>query len=221
MGPHARTLVFNPVVIPPKPVVDHKPEPREIADDFESSAVGALPQYAAIWGGASPSTVIVTDEKAAEGEHSLKFTDTPGPQHAWEPELGYRVALAGDGAVVSSFDVLLEPKAVFYHELRASRDVADTGPRLVFNDEGKLLADDTFLMDVPRGVWFHVELVCPIGAKADGAYTLTVTVPGQPPKKFDNVPCFNSEFNKVDWAIYQAFAETNTAFYLDNVRVGF
>ncbi|HIJ66036.1 MAG TPA: right-handed parallel beta-helix repeat-containing protein [Candidatus Hydrogenedentes bacterium] len=214
-------LVFEPVVIPPKPEPkpEEQPKPMSINDDFESTAVGDLPKNAVIWGGASPSTALVTDETAAAGKHSLKFTDTPGPQHAWEPEMGYHVALSGDGAVASSFDVRIEPGAVFFHELRSTRGPGDTGPRLVFNEKHELLADDKVLMHVPIKTWFHVEIRCPIGVNAAGVYTLTVTLPGKAPRRFDKLPYFNPDFGNAEWALYQAFAQKNTAFYLDNVCI--
>jgi parallel beta-helix repeat protein len=59
-----------------------------LREDFEIDVVGRKPRHGdAMADGAAK--IIVTDEQAASGEHSLKFVDAPGLRATWLPRIFY------------------------------------------------------------------------------------------------------------------------------------
>ncbi|MBM4050924.1 MAG: right-handed parallel beta-helix repeat-containing protein, partial [Planctomycetes bacterium] len=82
-----KQIVRKPDDVPP---ARPRPQPQPISDDFESTAVGDPPKLATVSGEDKGASIRVTDEMAASGQRSLKFTDAPGLAHDWQPHLVYR-----------------------------------------------------------------------------------------------------------------------------------
>ena len=193
-----------------------------VAEDFESVAAKSTPPGASLYGVDGRAGVEVTEETAAAGDKSLKFIDTDGPQEVWQPEMGYTPRFR-EGTAVVSFDVRLEPGAVFQHDWRSDWTGRRVGPRITF-EPGKLSVGDdteTALMELPESEWFHVEVECPLGASAPvpATYDLAVTLPGEEPQRFEDLPCMYRRFRVIERAWFLANAAQETAFYLDNVRI--
>ena len=199
-------------------------QPAPARDDFESVAPGATPPGVTLFGADGVATVRVTDETAASGAQGLKFTDSAGPQEAWQPEMSYSPRFY-TGTAVCSFDIRLEPGAILHHDWRTDWSGRRVGPRLKFNDNGELSAGDgeseQLLMDFPQGEWFHVEIECKLGKEAEvpATYSLAVSLAGQETKRFENLPCLYSRFRMVERCWFLSSAQTETTFYLDNVVV--
>jgi hypothetical protein len=60
--------------------------------------------------------------------------------------------------------------------------------------------------------------VCGLGKKA-GTYDLTVTVSGQPPKKFEKLAVGSPEWKKLQWLGFTSNATEKTVIYLDNLKL--
>jgi hypothetical protein len=194
------------------------PQPAPVDDGFETTSVGQPPAGAIDSEENRGDSLRVTDEMAASGKHCLKFTDAPGLTHIFNPHMYYAPHFA-EGRAVLSFDARLQKGAIFAHEWRDAAQPYRLGPSLVIDAAGKLTANGKPLADVPIENWFHVEIVCPLGKKAKGAYDLVLTVSGQPPKRFPSLPCGTPKFNRLEWLGFVSLASNKTVFHLDNIRL--
>lgn len=195
---------------------------RPVSEDFENLAAADVPVNATVYGTSAKASVAVTDETAAGGTKSLKFVDSEGPQEPWQPEMCY-VPHFREGLAVVSFDIRLEEGAFVQHDWRTDWTPRRVGPRLSFK-EGKLTlgTDEKPVMEgIPTGQWFHVEVECMLGVKAPvpASYTVTVTLPGQEPKKFESQACIYRKFRVVERIWFLSAANAATSFCLDNISM--
>jgi hypothetical protein len=197
---------------PPKP-----PEPTHVSDDFEKYSPGTTPSEASVYE-EEHATIRVTDETAATGKQCLKFIDAPGLKNAFDPHMAYFPHLR-QGLATASFAVRLEPGAIFYHEWRDSKNPYRIGPSLWFNAEGELTVAGKTLLKAPLSQWLKIQVECKLGNTADGVFTLTVTLPGQEPQRFENLSCGNAQFQRLDWLGFVSNGVTDAAIYLDDVSV--
>jgi hypothetical protein len=211
----ARNLVYPPTVLPPLPP---PAPPLLIDDDFETTLVGAAPEHA-IDSEEKQATIRVTDEQAASGRHSLKFTDAAGLSQSWQPHLYYEPAYLS-GQVRQSFDVRLEPGAQMFVEWRDNTAYPENiGPTLAVSPDGQVTASGKALRQIPFSQWVHVDIEGAVGRDAPRTYTVTLTLPGQPPQRFENIPNRGTDFNELHWLGFVCPAEQPAVFYVDNLQI--
>jgi hypothetical protein len=195
---------------------------KPVSEDFENVTANSTPPGAVLFGADGRATIVVTDESAASGQKSLKFTDTEGPQEAWQPEMSYLPRLV-DGVAVCSFDVRLEPGAIFQHDWRSDWTGRRVGPRIKLNDKGELSVgnDETALMQVPASEWLHIEVECTLGKAAaiPATFNVAVTVAGQATKRFENLPCLYRRFRSAERCWFMSPAKKDAVFYVDNIHI--
>jgi hypothetical protein len=208
-------FTYPPVEFAPLPPL---PPPLQIDDDFEFTPVGSPPADAEVNVENHGDLIHVTDETAAGGVRSVKIQDAPGLQAVFNPHLVYKPNYTS-GQARCRFDLRLDPGAVLFHEWR-SWDVSPyrIGPSLWIRD-GKLTVADHPLVDLPVGQWFQIEIAAPVGTDADGKWDLTVTLPGETPRRFPGLAVANPDFKNHTWIGWCSMATDKTAFYLDNVRL--
>ncbi|MCP4640687.1 MAG: right-handed parallel beta-helix repeat-containing protein [bacterium] len=194
------------------------PKPKSYADDFEQTPVGGTAANASTLGEEGDARIRVTDETAASGKRSLKITDAPGLKQAFNPHLVYAPHLS-KGHATGTFAIRLEPGAILYHEWRDNRNPYRVGPSLWFQANGDLMARGAKLLTVPHSQWVTVEIGCDLGRDADGTYDLTVTIPGQDPQQFENLPCGAGDFSRLDWCGFVSNATESVVAYIDDVRI--
>jgi len=192
------------------------PKPATIKDDFESANVDSLAAGASTLGEEGAARIRVTDETAASGKHSLKFTDAPGLDKAFNPHLVYAPNLH-KGLAVGAFAIRVEPGEVMFHEWRDSKSPYRVGPSLWISGEGDLAVGGNTLMKIPLSEWIHIHIECKLGKKADGVWALTVTLPGQEPKGFEKLACGTKEFSHLDWYGFVSNATDAAVMYLDTI----
>ncbi len=211
----AQALVYQEVEAAPEPP---PPPPLVVDDDFEAYPVGAGPLDGQLNVEGKDDAIVVTDETAAGGRQSLKILDAPGLQYSFDPHLVYSPNYS-DGVARCAFDIRVEEGAEVWHEWRDwSVNPYTTGPRLRIIG-GKLLAGEDELMDVPPGQWLHVETSVRLGEQATGTWKTTVTVAGQEPRHFGDLPVTTAGWNKLTWIGFVSNATEKTVFYLDTVRI--
>ncbi len=193
------------------------PEPVRITDDFEQTPAGEAAHGASTSEGEGAASIRVTDETAASGAHSLKFTDAAGLAHAFMPYMHYAPRLRS-GVAAGSFAGRFESGAVCFHEWRDNRSPYRVGPSLWVRD-GHLSANGQALMDLPLGVWVSFEIVCPLGNRATGAYDLTVTLDGQEPRRFEGLRQTGEGITRLDWFGFVSNADAETTFYIDDIAI--
>jgi len=101
-------------------------------DDFEDTDIGDIPKGATISGEEAGASIRVTDEVAATGKHSLRFSDASGLEHVWRPHMYYNYAPSiKEGVLRLAFDARMEAGAVLEHEWRDwSREPYISGPSI-------------------------------------------------------------------------------------------
>lgn len=195
------------------------PLPMRINDNFELFPVGAKPaQNAQVNTENHGDLIAITDETAFSGKHSLKIVDAPGLKFPFNPHFTY-TPNHNKGISHCSFHMRIEPGVVIFHEWR-SWDVQPyrVGPSLWVQD-GKLRVNGQDLMKIPVSTWFHLDVSAKVGADADGIWTLLVTLPDQPPHRFDGLKVGNPEFRNFTWVGWCSMATDTQTFYLDDIKL--
>lgn len=207
-------IVRPPLVLPP-------PEargPETIDDGFESTAPGQPAVAAIVSGETKGASVRVTEETAATGKRCLKFTDAPGLPYSWQPLIQYSPRLRR-GVARLGFAVRLGQDADFDHEWRDALQPYRVGPSIRIDQAGQLVANGKPLATVPRDTWTRLDFVVGLGRQATGTYDLTVTVQGQAPKKFPNLPLGHPGWKSLRWLGFISLAEKPSVIYLDDVKL--
>jgi len=204
----------------PEMVIPRPPPPKPILEDFEDTAVGELPQVDRISGedAAKGASIRVTDETAATGKHSLKFTDAPGLDQVWQPHM-YYLPNFRTGVLHFAVDVRVEPGAVFWCEWRDSASPYRVGPSLRIEESGTLVANGKALLTVPHSQWLHLCLDCGLGKDSTGTYRLAVTLPDGQEQVFDDLTLGSPDFKRLQWLGFISLATDKAVFYIDDVQL--
>lgn len=207
---------------PEEPVVrddvDYSPvstlatQPRQRT--YEDRDVGEAEQGANV-GNNGAGTALVTDESAASGRHSLKFTDAAGLDANFYPYVTYMLELE-QGDLHMSFDLRWEPGALVALDWRDDPWNYNLGPNLTTNAEGMLSANGRKLLRLPAGQWVHFDINCGLGPESTGTYDLTVTLPSEPARPFPAIT-HSPGFATLNCVVFMSLAEAPAAFYLDNL----
>ncbi|HEY3323130.1 MAG TPA: right-handed parallel beta-helix repeat-containing protein [Planctomycetota bacterium] len=198
------------------PALELATEPKEqpINLTFERDGVGKQPRGMDIHVEGKGDSVLVTDETAAAGKHSVKITDVPGLKNQWMPHITWKANYA-TGTVVNSFDLRVEKLSNVGFEWRDySQGNYETGPRFDIRDGAVKLPDGKSL-EIPLDKWVHYEISQQLG-EAGGKWSLTVTVPDKPAQEFKDLACAKPNFKKLTWVGFSSNATVATSFYLDN-----
>ena len=161
--------------------------------------------------------IVVTDKTAATGNHSLKITDAEGLQHAWNPHLVYTPNHT-KGTTKCAFDLRIEEGTYLQHEWRDyTTSPYRVGPSLSIRGTA-LSAPGRELLRLPTNEWTHLEITAPLGPDS-GTWTLTVTLPNQPPRTWASFKNSSAAFTKLNWLGFISNATTQTTLYLDNLEI--
>lgn len=201
------------------PPLEWPPDPPALAikDDFEKTAVGQPPQNVEVHVENKGDSITVTDETAAGGSHSLKVVDAPGLQNVWDPHLVYSPN-HGAGTTCCTFDLRIERGVSINHEWRDWRSSPyGVGPSFSIVGDAVQTGGKT-LLRLPLGRWTHFEIVADLGPKNSGTWTLTVTLPGEPPKAFTALKN-GGTFERLTWLGFTSNAIDKATFYLDNIAI--
>ena len=191
---------------------------KGIADDFESTPPGQKASRAQTAGESGAAQVRVVDGMAAAGRHSLKFTDAAGLSASHCPMISWPLNLR-KGTAHASFDVRMEPGAVFWHEWRDAASPYHAGPSVRIGGTGDVTAGKRKIGTVPHGTWLRVEITCPLGAASTGLYDLRITPAGGTAQVHTNLPSASKEFRKLQWAGFISAATNPATFHIDNVAL--
>jgi hypothetical protein len=189
--------------------------PAPVSDNFERDPVGQSPPGVEAHVENKGDSIVVTEETAAEGKRSIKITDAPGLQNAWNPHLCWKVNY-GKGAIENSFEIRVEKASKVDFEWRDwSEGDYKTGPRFGIHD-GKLRLDGGTTLDLPENQWVRFEIAGAAGEQNGGKWSLTVKLPGQEPKVFKDLAYAKPNFRKLTWVGFTSNATEKTSFFLDN-----
>lgn len=212
--------------LPPPPP---PPPPRPLIEDFESTEPGKLPARLSASPADRPDALEVSQDAAAGGRKSLKFTKTPGLKYGFQPHAYFASDRYTPGKVRFACDLLQDTKhpGECYVGLRdytfKRREYLD-GPSIVIKADGTVTAAGKPLTKVPPGKWAHLEIqldLLPPGkaAAAPKTYRLAIGAAGETPDVFDAVPYADPQFSQFTWFGFSSVGQPGSVFYVDNLRL--
>jgi hypothetical protein len=210
----ARGLTYPALEVAPEPP---PAPPMVVRDDFEMARGKLTLPDATISDAHKPGLVTITDQAAAGGKKSLKVSDVAGLQHAFDPHFFFHPGHL-QGVTRCAFDLRMEPGAKMFHEWRDDSSPYRVGPSIHVQN-GKLRVAGKELIDIPTGVWVHLEISTGLGPTSTGKWKLTVTLPGQRPKSFTGLKNGSPDWKKLTWLGFCSLATEPTVFYLDNLEL--
>ncbi|MEJ2702190.1 MAG: right-handed parallel beta-helix repeat-containing protein [Sedimentisphaerales bacterium] len=208
----ATNVTFPPLEVAPEPPA------VSINDTFESIPVGQRPANAECHVENKGDAIVVTDETAATGKHSLKIVDAPGLQNTWNPHYVYSVKHSR-GTTRCAFDIRIGKDVRINHEWRDWRTSPyGVGPSVSIEGTQLKVAGKT-LLSLPVDKWVHVEIAAGLGDDNKDTWDMSITLPGRRPKIFKNLKDGNAKFHQLTWVGFTSNAIKHTVFYLDNVKL--
>ena len=159
----------------------------------------------------------ITTTKKSQGSSSLMFQDAPSLPATHYPMLVFSPNHK-NGTTTISFDLYLEPKAIFVHEWRNQANPYRTGPAFQFKD-GHVTGPQGLNIVAPLQKWVHFEIVAMIGDATKGLWTMRVTPEGEATKEVANLPFRHPDMRTLDWVGFISNATEKTEFYLDEVSI--
>jgi hypothetical protein len=200
---------FAPAPPPPPPLTLH--------EGFETTPPGGKIAAATVYTEKKNDSIVVTDETAANGKYSLRFTDAPGLQSAFNPHVVY-VPNHTEGVTRCSFDLRIEPGAEIYHEWRDDSQPYRTGPS-IFILRGKVTVGGKELIALPDSQWARFEITAGLAVTPGRTWSLAITLPGGKVARFPDLPPANPDWGKLAWFGFVSNATHKSVFYLDNLEL--
>jgi len=207
----AANVEYPPLRIAPAP------PPVSVHDGFETTPLGQRPAGAECHVENKGDAIVVTDEAAAGGTHSLKILDAPGLEQSYNPHCVYMPNHA-NGTTRCAFDIRIGPGVQINHEWRDWRSSPyGVGPSFTI-DGTRLKVAGVTMLELLVEQWIHVEITAALGDSAK-TWDMAVTLPGRPPKEFAGLRNANEKFERLTWLGFVSNATKQTVFYLDNLEL--
>jgi len=165
------------------------------------------------------TSIVVTDEKAASGKQSLKFSDSPTAKRPGQPHLYVKPRFLTKGKGTFSCDILLEPNAAAAIQFRTQVSAAKfpVGPTVRFQ-AGKVTAtgQGPVASYRPRE-WISVKVVLRLDGSA--RYDLEIGPKGRRMQRFAGLACQSPNFRQCGVIVIMSPGRAESAFYIDNLIV--
>ena len=203
-----------------------------VEQDFEHTAPGTLGIRGAGYGRENKGESIgVTAEIGSPltpgSKRSLKVQDAPGLKHNYDPVLDIYPSTWDAGTFSIEFDVMAQPGADWFFEIRGKNADFGNGPYLRWQ-KGQLVASTdgkAQLATIPAGEWFRVAITATTGVAPSpgtpaktGAWSLTVTRQDGTKHAFPGLAC-KPGWISASYMLFSALGTTKTAFFIDNVKM--
>jgi hypothetical protein len=196
--------------------------PYQVDQSFELAFLGTLGIRNAKYSSENKGESIgVTDETGSPigglSKRSLKVQDAPGLKHSYHPVLDIYPKWAESGTYHVSFDIMAQPGADWFFEMRNKGGDFAAGPYLRWQ-KGALVANNNAsqkLVDLNPGEWLRIEINATTGA---ATYDVTITRQDNTKIEFKSIPCKPS-WDTATYLLFSALGTTKTAFFIDNVQL--
>jgi hypothetical protein len=116
-----------------------------------------------------------------------------------------------------SFDIMAQPDAAWFFEMRVKGGEFAAGPYLRYQ-KGKLVANNgnsVSLADIKPGEWCRIAITATTGA---GKYDLSLTREDGTKQDFKDIPC-KPTWNAASYLLFSSLADKKTAYFIDNVKL--
>ena len=154
--------------------------------------------------------------RAGQPGRSLKVQDAPDLPQSFEPVLHIRPGW-NEGTFVVGFDVMAQPGADWFFEMRGRSGEYAAGPMVTWRN-GQVFAGvggTPPLAEIPPGEWFRVTITAATGA---GSYDVELVRQDGSRKEFRALPCKPS-WQDAGYLLFSGQSTKKTAFFIDNVRL--
>ena len=204
---------------------DAKPWPApeyKINQDFEHAALGTLGIRGAKYTHENKGeSIAVTDETSSPftpgSKRSLKIQDAPGLSKNYNPILDIYPTTWDTGTFHVEFDVMAQPGADWFFEIRGKNSDFGNGPYLRWQ-KGQLSASTdgkVQLVSIPAGEWFRVSLTA---TTASGKWSLDITRQDGTQHSYPDLKC-KPAWTNAGYLLFSALGTTKTAFFIDNLKL--
>src|SRR5262249_15831225 len=124
-----------------------------------------------------------------------------------------------EGVLVGSFNLRMEPGAVFFHEWRTPGEPYHIGPSLRVEADGSLKVGGKDLLKLPQSKWVKFEITAGFGKTGKGRWDLSVTeADAKEPRRFETLQC-SKKFKLLGWYGFVSDANGPSVFYIDDVTL--
>ena len=196
--------------------------PYKIDQSFERAGLGTLGIRGAKYTHEDKGESIgVTDEVASPigsaSKRCLKVQDAPGLKHSYDPILDIYPTTWDTGTFHIEFDVMAQPGADWFFEMRGKGGNFGDGPYLRWQKDQLAASTDgkVQLTTVPAGEWFRVSITATTGA---GKWSLNITRQDGTQQSFPDLVC-KPAWNTASYMLFSALGTTKTAFFIDNLKL--
>lgn len=197
---------------PPTPA----PPPLSINDNFDSDSKGSQPSGVSVNNENKTHAIIITDEIACSGKHSLKIEDDASFSKSYNPHLYYMLHHT-NGVTRMSFDMLIRTNSIMFLEWRDSHSSPyRSGPTFSVNN-CVLSIDNNEPLKLTADQWIHFNISSDLGSGDNRNWDMTVTMPDKTKKEFKDFKFRTPTFDKLTWIGFCSTATHKTEFYLDNI----
>jgi hypothetical protein len=204
---------------------DAKPWPAplyQVDQNFERAALGSIGIRNAKYAQQNKGESIgVTDELGSPigvaSQRCLKVQDAPGLKNSFDPVLDIYPQWQESGTFHIIFDVMAQPDADWFFEMRNKADEFAAGPYLRWQ-KGALVAnnaDSQKLIDLKAGEWIRVEIIAKTGASK---YDVTITREDGSKNEFKNIPC-KSNWDSAHYLLFSGIGTAKAAYFIDNIKL--
>jgi hypothetical protein len=206
--------------------------PYKVDQTFERSSLGTLGIRNAKYSTENKGESIgVTDEIGSPiggtSKRSLKVQDVPGLKHSYDPVLDIYPKWAESGTYHVSFDIMAQPGADWFFEMRNKAGEFGAGPYVRWQN-GKIapgLQSGPVPFEVAPNQWVHVEITATpeVAATATtpakpGTWTVSFTRQDGEKKGYLHFAA-KPGWTDAGYLLFSALGTTKTAFFIDNVKL--
>lgn len=203
--------------------------PYQVDQNFERVALGMIGIRNAKYERENKGESIgVTDETGSPmggaSKRSLKVQDAPGLKHSYDPVLDIYPKWAGSGVCHVSFDIMAQPGADWFFEMRNKAGDFAAGPyvrwqngRIAPGVQGNLAP-----FEVAPNQWVRVEITATPEVAASpakpGSWTVSFTRQDGEKKSYPHLAA-KPGWNDASYLLFSALGTAETAFFIDNVKL--
>ena len=196
--------------------------PYQVDQNFERAALGSIGIRNAKYSKQNKGESIgVTDELGspigAASVRCLKVQDATDLKNNFDPVLEINPQWQESGTFHISFDIMAQPDADWFFEMRNKADEFAAGPYLRWQ-KGTLVANNENsqkLIDLKAGEWIRVGIIATTGS---ARYHATITRADGSKSEFKNIPC------KPSWGsayvlLFSGIGTAKAAYFIDNIKL--
>lgn len=165
-----------------------------------------------------PPSTTVNSPSPSPSHRSLKVQDAPGLKQSYNPVLDiYPTTWDTTGTFHAQFDVMAQPGADWFFEMRGKNLDFGTGPYLRWQKDQLAASTDgkVQLIKIPAGEWFRVSITATTGA---GKWSLEITRQDGTKHAYPDLAC-KPAWSNAGYLLFSALGTTKTAFFIDNLKL--